>query len=192
MFRKRAGAAAPQESPPDTSKKKPRPVTVDAPEAYRMATGTRLLLWLPAVLLGLGCLLGLYLLCTPQHEPWPYRFLGFLEAAICGLFVWLSRVRLGGVVVRALTENGEIHFRRFDGREVVAPSRGRTIRKESMGADSVLVLLRPVESEDRKDRVALLRQDKEAMAYLSGLERKGIVRGPGNIKDRFPNPLVPR
>ncbi|HET6384785.1 MAG TPA: hypothetical protein VFJ58_15440 [Armatimonadota bacterium] len=161
--------------------------TVEAPDHYTMSFGSRMLLSAPIILIGLLGLWALVFLCWPHHEAIWQRIANFFGAAICGLLIWLSSRRLGHIVMSAVIDTTEVRFRQWNRKTLVVPKRGRVLKKTPSAAENPLLELKPVEGDDF---IFIFRHDKAAMAFLSGLERRGILRGPGGA--RLQNPLTPR
>jgi hypothetical protein len=157
------------------------PAEPEAAELYRMSTATRLLVYSPRFTVMVALVAGLYLAVIP-HLAWPLRALFALVTLLAALALYASRSQTSSLVVRARLEDSEIHFTRWDRKELVVPRRGRALKKDT-SSRSALLLLQPTAGGDS---VSLLKQDKDAMALLADLDRRGVVRGPGAPRDRSP------
>ena len=152
---------------------------VESPLLYRMPTSTRLLLWSTTRLPGpIMLICSVVLLIVLRH--WYWWLLTVITAAL-NIPLWIqARKMMANLVLQAELEGGNILFRRWDGRVISVPRRGRALRRSSAEHPTQTIL----QVADSKDTLALIKQDKEATAMLADLDKRGVLRGPGTPKER--------
>lgn len=150
----------------------------DSPLLYRMPIGTRVLLWatrFPAPLLLFSSLT----LLVTTHRWYLWLLYGLMAAISIPVFIQ-GRKMLSNIVVRAELDGPNILFKRWDGRVLTVPRRGRALRKDPREHPTWTTL----QVADSKDTLAFVKQDKDAMAMLADLDRRGVLRGPGSAKEK--------
>jgi hypothetical protein len=148
----------------------------------------RLLLWSPRILLVAAMVGGLSMIALVHTTA--YIIWGILFMAISGMGLAGSRRSAGEIVVGVEQHEESLVLTRWDGHQVTAPRRGRSLRKINDKTDAARLAL---QVQGEKGVLVLLKHDKAAMAMVDDLEKRGVVRGPGQVKSPFSGvPPVPR
>lgn len=158
-----------------------QPAPTDSNLLYRMSTANRLLLWMPPILLGVAIVGAIFGIVFTRVLTW--RIVDCFVLILSILMLVVSRRRMAPVVVKTELEGADLQFRKWNGTVMTVPRRGRSLRKLTNLSNQAWVVL---EATSDKQQVRLMCQDKEAMSLLEDLERRGVVRGPGNPKDKYP------
>ncbi len=157
------------------------PAPTDSNVLYRMTTANRLLLWMPRLLLGVaiaGAIGGIVF-----TRPIGWRIMDVFVLVLSVLILVANRRQMAPIAVQTELEGNDLRFRRWDGSILTVPRRGRSLRKLTHLTNQAWIVL---ETTSDKQRVRLMCQDKAAMSLLEDLERRGVARGPGNPKDKYP------
>jgi len=148
---------------------------------YGMSRWNRVMLEAIRVWFFVMVLVGLLIVVMPG-EGIGMRMVGVVTVALLALWMTGLYKQTRSIVLAVQQEGAEMRFRRWDGREVVVPRRGKALRKDRR-SNAALIMLQTAEGTEG---LSLLAQDKKLTPFMEDLDRRGILRGPGAPKKPFP------